>query len=104
MNPDVKKKPHYFEVVMNSTSTVEKGEVEGFEAGEYLNQEVLIREYAFTPSELTAKQMPFSNKVIPVILESFDEMSKPLQEQGMLEMAQALEKDKGKKAAKKSAR
>lgn len=94
---EVLKKPHYFEVVMNSTSEIKEGDVEGFPAGTYLNQEVLVREYAFTPAELTAKQMPFTKKVIPSITDAFDELSMPLQQQGMMEMAEALEKDNAKR-------
>lgn len=82
---EIIKKPHYFEIVMNSTSDVD-GKI-------YLNQEVVVREYAFTPSELTAKQMKMSKDVIPSILSSFDEMSLPLQEEGMKQMADALEAD-----------
>ena len=100
---EVLKKPHYFEVVMNSTSEIEEGDVEGFPAGTYLNQEVLVREYAFTPAELTAKQMPFTKKVIPSITDAFDELSMPLQQQGMMEMAEALEKDNAKRGKGKPA-
>lgn len=83
---EIQKKPHYFEVVMNSVS-----EVDGVKV---LNQEVIVREYASTPSELVAKQMPFSMEAIPALVGAFDAISKPLQEQGLVEMAEALEADK----------
>ena len=92
------KKPHYFDVVMSSTSELEDGDVEGFPAGVYLNQEVIVREYAFTPSELTAKQMPFTKIAVPAMLDAFDVLSKPLQEQGAIEMAEALTKDKDRRS------
>ena len=98
----VLKKPHYFDVVMSSTSELAEGDVEGFPAGIYLNQEVIVREYAFTPSELTAKQMPFTKEVIPAMLNAFDTMSGPLQEQGMLEMAEAFTKDNSKRQSVKN--
>jgi len=90
---EVLKKPHFFDVVMNSTSVIEEGDVPGFPAGIYLNQEVIVREYAFTPAELTAKQMPFTKVVIPAIVGAFDELSKPLQEMGMQQMADAVVAD-----------
>ena len=80
-------KPHYFEVVMNSYS-------DGA-----LNQEVVVREYAATGAELTAKQMAFSKAVMPAIMGAFDEMSKPMQEQGLEEIAEAFE-GKGKAKGK----
>jgi hypothetical protein len=72
-------KPHYFELVMNSYS-----------AG-VLNQEVVIvREYAPTGAQLTAKQMAFTKSAYPAISEAvikaMDEMSLPYQELGMQEM------------------
>jgi len=85
-------KPHYFEVVMNSYS-------DGV-----LNQEVSVREYANTPSELTAKQMTFSKVVIPAIMNAFDSLSMPLQEQGLKEMAEALNADLKTKPSNKNKR
>ena len=80
----MEKKPHYFEVVMNSVS-------EGV-----LNQEViLVREYAKTGAELTAKQMQFTRSAtVPIVeacVKAFDEMSMPYQELGMAEMIAAVE-------------
>lgn len=93
MADEIQKKPHYFEVVMNSCSEVNGQKV--------LNQEVIVREYANTPAELTAKQMPFSMEAIPAMLGAFDTMSKPLQEQGVVEMAEAFEEEvAARKAAK----
>jgi len=79
-------KPHFFEVTMNSYS-------DGV-----LNQVVHIREYAATGGELTLKQMKFTKDVIPAIVQSFDEMSAPWQEQGLLEAGEIFEKATGKKA------
>ena len=73
-------KPHYFEVVMNSYS-------DGV-----LNQEVVIREYAATPGELTLKQMTFTKDVMPSIVASFDAMSAPLQAEGLKEMEKQFKK------------
>lgn len=73
-------KNHYFEVVMNSYS-------DGV-----LNQEVVVREYAETGAELTAKQIAFTKDVIPAIVAAFDSMSAPLQEQGFKEMVEAVKK------------
>ena len=77
-------KPHYFELVMKSYS------------GGILNQEVVIvREYAQTPSELTVKQMGFTKSAaIPImeaVIKAMDEMSMPLQEQGLKELTEAFE-------------
>jgi hypothetical protein len=86
---EVFKKPHMFDIVMNSYSEVD-GKV-------MLNQEVIIREYADTPSQLTAKQMEVTRVVIPSIIGAFDGMSKTLQDQGITEMAEAFEEEvKGK--------
>jgi hypothetical protein len=82
------KKPHHFEVVMNSYSLVDGKQM--------LNQEVIVREYADTPSQLTAKQMELTRVVIPAIVGAFDGMSKILQDQGMVEMAEAFEAETGK--------
>ena len=82
-------KPHHFEIVMNSYS-------EGV-----LNQEVIVREYATTVAELTLKQMAMTKDVIPKIVESFDNMSMPFQEQGLVEAAATYEKATGKKFAGK---
>ena len=82
-------KPHHFEIVMNSYS-------EGV-----LNQEVIVREYATTGAELTLKQMAMTKDVIPKIVESFDNMSMPFQEQGLVEAAATYEKATGKKFAGK---
>lgn len=76
-------KPHYFELVMNSYS-------EGV-----LNQEVVIvREYAKTGAQLTAKQMAFSREAsVPItkaVVDAMDKMSMPYQEIGIQEMADAL--------------
>ena len=87
---DVKKKPHHFEIVMNSYS-------DGA-----LNQEVIVREYANTPGELTLKQMAMTKDVIPKIVESFDKMSMPWQEQGMAEAGEVFAQGNGK--GKKPAR
>jgi hypothetical protein len=72
-------KPHHFELVMNSYSNG------------LLNQEVvLVREYANTPAQLTAKQMQFTKfaaaKIVAVCIEAMDEMSMPLQTQGFEEL------------------
>ena len=91
-------KPHYFELVMNSYS---EGE---------LNQEVvLVREYADTPSELTAKQMGFSKEaavtIVQAVVDAMDKLSMPLQEEGMKEMLAAFEEmKKGGKAKPKAKR
>jgi hypothetical protein len=87
---EVLKKPHFFDVVMNSTSELAEGDVPGMPAGVYLNQEVIVREYAFTAAELTAKQMPFSMEVIPAIVGAFDKLSKPFQEMGVAQMTEAV--------------
>jgi hypothetical protein len=76
-------KPHYFELVMNSYS-------EGV-----LNQEVVVvREYAPTGAQLTAKQMAFTKSAYPAISEAvikaMDELSLPYQELGMQEMLEGL--------------
>jgi hypothetical protein len=60
--PVVKRKPHYYDIVQNSVSRDENGD-------HWLNQEVIFREFAFTPEELVLKNMPMMNAVIPVILE-----------------------------------
>jgi len=92
---DVKmKKPHYFELAMNSYSDGE------------LNQEVvLVREYAETPSELTAKQMGFSKvaavKIVQAVVDAMDQLSMPLQEEGLKEMMEAFEEMKKGKSTKK---
>jgi len=80
-------KPHYFEITMNSYS-------DGV-----LNQVVHIREYASTGGELTLKQMAFTKDVIPAIVDSFDKMSGPWQEQGLKEAGEVFEKATGKKPA-----
>jgi hypothetical protein len=86
-------KPHYFEIVMNSYS-------DGV-----LNQEVVVREYANTGAELTAKQMAFAKVVMPSVLGAFDELSMPYQEQGLVEMADAFQgKSKGKAKGKPEVR
>jgi hypothetical protein len=77
-------KPHYFEVVMNSYS-----------AG-ILNQEcILVREYAATGAQLTAKQMAFTKSAaVPItqaIVDAMDEQSKPIQDIGMQQMIDAFE-------------
>jgi hypothetical protein len=77
------KKPHHFEIVMNSYS-------DGV-----LNQEVIVREYANTAGELTVKQMAMTKDVIPIIVESFDKMSMPFQEQGMAELGEVFNKGQG---------
>jgi len=88
-------KPHYFELIMNSYS------------GNILNQEVVIvREYANTPGELTLKQMTFTKSATPKIIEAviatMDEMSMPLQEQGLKELTEAFEEmSKDKSSSKK---
>jgi hypothetical protein len=93
---EVFKKPHMFDIVMNSYSEVD-GKV-------MLNQEVIIREYADTPSQLTTKQMEVTRVVIPSIIGAFDGMSKILQDQGAVEMGEAFEEEvkvhKAKKAKK----
>ena len=94
---EVKKKPHFFDVVMNSTSELTPEEDPLGVGGIYLNQEVIVREYAFTPQELTAKQMPFSKEVIPAITGAFDTLSAPVQELGVQEMMENFEKLKGNK-------
>lgn len=76
-------KPHYFELVMNSYSNG------------VLNQEVVIvREYAHSGAELTAKQMAFTRATtVPIaqaVVDAMDEMSKPYQEIGMQEMVDAI--------------
>jgi hypothetical protein len=78
------KKPHYFELAMRSYSNGE------------MNQEVIIlREFAKTPGELTAKQMAFTKfaagNIVGVVIDAMDEMSKPIQDMGMAEMAAAME-------------
>lgn len=86
-------KPHYFELVMNSYSNGE------------LNQEVVIvREYASTPGELTAKQMAFTKsasvKLVQAVIDAMDELSMPVQEAGMAElMEQFAQAGKGKGGA-----
>jgi hypothetical protein len=77
-------KPHYFEVVMNSYS-----------AG-ILNQEcILVREYAATGAQLTAKQMAFTKSAaVPItqaVVDAMDKMSAPVQEVGMQQMVDAFE-------------
>jgi len=81
---EVKVKPHYFELVMNSYS-------DGA-----LNQEVVIvREYANTPGELCLKQMTFTKaatvKIAQTVVDAMDEMSKPIQELGAAELIAAME-------------
>jgi hypothetical protein len=84
--PEIKHKPHYFELSMRSVSTNAAGDL-------VLNQEVpLVREYAETPGELTLKQMMFTKSdQIPVIIKAvikiMDGMSMPYQEIGMAELA-----------------
>lgn len=79
------KKPHYFEVCMNSYSNG------------VLNQEVvLVREYASTPGELTLKQMTFTKDaaapIVEAVVKAMDNQSMPYQEEGMKEMAEAFGK------------
>ena len=76
------KKPHFFEVVMSSTSDIPDGVLQEFPGGVYLNQELRLREYAFTAPELTNKQMQFSKTVIPAMVAAMDELSAPMQEEG----------------------
>ena len=78
------KKPHYFEVVMNSVSNG------------VLNQEVIVvREYANTPGELTMKQMAFTKEAtIPIaqaVVDAMDKLSAPIQELGMQELVGSME-------------
>jgi hypothetical protein len=81
---EVKHKPHYFELSMRSVSNG------------VLNQEVpLVREYAKTPGELTAKQMQFTKSdqipvIIAAVIKIMDDMSMPLQEIGMAELIEQL--------------
>jgi hypothetical protein len=84
VNPD---KPHHFEIVMNSYS-------DGV-----LNQEVIVREYAKTGAQLTAKQMAMTKDVIPAIVASFDTLSKPYQELGAAEMIAEVGTGKPRKKA-----
>jgi hypothetical protein len=82
------KKPHYFELVMNSYS---EGE---------LNQEVVIvREYAVNSVQLTAKQMAFTKEatvpIVQAVINAMDKMSAPLQEEGLNQMMEAFEEFSG---------
>jgi hypothetical protein len=88
---DYLKKPHFFEVVLNSTSDIPDEVLAEFPGGIYLNQELILREYAFTSPELTAKEMQFSKIVIPAMLQAMDEMSKPLQDEGEAQMQAVFE-------------
>jgi hypothetical protein len=81
-------KPHYFELVMNSYS------------GGIMNQEiVIVREYAATGAQLTAKQMAFTRSAFPAIaqavVDAMDEMSMPFQELGLEQMAEFFETVEG---------
>ena len=81
-------KPHYFELVMNSYS------------GGIMNQEiVIVREYAPTGAQLTAKQMAFTRSAFPAIaqavVDAMDEMSMPFQELGLEQMLEYFETVEG---------
>jgi len=88
-------KPHNFNIKLSMTSTSE----------DVTNQTVLldVTEYATTGGELTLKQMTFTKEAIPkmidAIIEAFDLMSQPWQEQGLKEAAEIFEKATGKKPA-----
>lgn len=90
-------KQHHFELVMRSFSNDD------------LNQEVvLVREYANTPAELTAKQMGFTKAsgpaLIAAVIDGMDQLSAPLQEVGMQEMLDnfaEMQKTQGKGRGKK---
>ena len=93
-------KPHNFNVKVVMTSTSEGTE----------NQNILldVTEFAATGGELTLKQMTFSKMAIPkmvdAMLEAFDSMSQPWQEQGMkeaMEVFEAATSGKPKARAKK---
>jgi len=80
---EIQKKPHYFELVMNSVSTNEDGEYE-------LNQECIVfREYAKTGGELTLKQMTFTKDayadIAKVCVDAMDKQSAWWQAQGVAE-------------------
>jgi len=86
-------KPHNFNIKLSMDSTSE----------DVTNQTVLLdlTEYASTGGELTLKQMTFTKEALPKILDAiiqaFDSMSQPWQEQGLKDAAEEFEKVNGRK-------
>ena len=76
----------------------ERGKITIFNRS-YYEEVVIVREYAPTGAQLTAKQMAFTRSAFPAIaqavVDAMDEMSMPFQELGLEQMAEYFETVEG---------
>jgi hypothetical protein len=83
---DIKRPDHYYEFTQTSISKKADGSLR-------LNQEVIFREFADSPEELTMKNMPHARKVANAIMDGCEELANAAGFPTLADMQKSLKRE-----------